>query len=278
MSLISWFVRRAVPRTALILAIPLGSRLVLPPDAQAQHAAGRVRGSVSDSLRQQLAGARVQILELAILTPTDRDGRFELPPVLPGDYHLVVAYIGFRPDTEPVVVRPGQATAVGIVLTPLARVLPSITVSSGRSRGDAMALNQQRTSDQIVNVVPAEVITSLPNTNVADAVGRLPGVTLERDEGEGKYIQVRGTEPRLSNVTINGLHVPSPEGSVRNVKLDVIPAEILGQIELNKTLTPDMEADAIGGSVNLVTRTPGARPFVSLDGLAGYTDLQHGRP
>src|SRR5262249_15615823 len=179
--------------------------------------------------------------------------------------------------TEDVTVRAGQATAFAVVLSPLPTVLPSITVSSARSRGDAMALNQQRTSDQIVNVVPAEVITSLPNTNVADATGRLPGVTLERDEGEGKYIQVRGTEPRLSNVTIDGAHIPSPEGSVRNVKLDVIPAEILGQIELNKTLTPDMEADAIGGSVNLVTRTPGRRPFYTLHGFGGYTDLQHGR-
>ena len=60
-------------------------------------------------------------------------------------------------------------------------------------------------------MLPAEVITSLPNTNVADAVGRLPSVSLERDEGEGKYVQIRGTDPRLSNLTINGVHVPSPE-------------------------------------------------------------------
>jgi TonB-dependent receptor len=272
------FARRVALRTTLVVVAPLCLGLLTPTKVEAQHsAAGRLRGTVSDSLRQQLAGARVQIPKLSLVTPADRDGRFDLSAVPAGGYRLIVAYIGFRPDTESVMVRAGQTTALSIVLAPLARVLPSITVSSGRSRGDAMALNQQRTSDQIVNVVPAEVITSLPNTNVADAVGRLPGVTLERDEGEGKYIQVRGTEPRLSNVTINGLHVPSPEGGVRNVKLDIIPAEILGQIELNKTLTPDMEADAIGGSVNLVTRTPGPRPFLSLDGLGGYTDLQHGR-
>ena len=136
----------------------------------------------------------------------------------------------------------GRATVQRVVLRPLATVsiLPSITVQAGRPRGDAMALNQQRTSDQIVNVVPAEVITSLPDTNVADAVGRLPGVTLERDEGEGKYIQVRGTEPRLSNVTIDGLHVPSPEGSVRNVKLDIIPAEILAD-RAEQGAHPDMD-------------------------------------
>ncbi|MGN6393385.1 MAG: TonB-dependent receptor [Gemmatimonadales bacterium] len=264
-------------RTVAIVLGCIGAAVAFPKHAEAQHAAGRLSGTVSDSLGQQLAGARVQVPALSLLTSTGRDGRFELPSLPAGDYRLVVAYIGFLPDTEAVTVRAGQPAALAVVLHPRPTVLPSITVSTARPRGDAMALNQQRTSDQIVNVVPAEVITSLPNTNVADATGRLPGVTLERDEGEGKYIQVRGTEPRLSNLTIDGVHVPSPEGGVRNVKLDVIPAEILGQIELNKTLTPDMDADAIGGSVNLVTRTPGPRPFVSFGGLGGYTDLQHGR-
>lgn len=264
--------------SALVGLVCLSIATVRPRAAEAQRQTnGTLRGTVVDSLGQQLAGARVRIPELSLSLPTDRDGRFEFPALPAGTVNAIVAYIGFRPDTERVVVEPGRATVQRVVLRPLATVLPSITVQAGRPRGDAMALNQQRTSDQIVNVVPAEVITSLPNTNVADAVGRLPGVTLERDEGEGKYIQVRGTEPRLSNVTIDGLHVPSPEGSVRNVKLDIIPAEILGQIELNKTLTPDMDGDAIGGSVNLVTRTPGPRPFLSMGGLGGYTDLQHGR-
>src|SRR6202030_2893204 len=81
------------------------------------------------------------------------------------------------------------------------------------------------------------VINSLPNTNVADAVGRLPSVSLERDEGEGKYVQIRGTEPRLSNVTINGVNVPSPEGVVRNIKLDAVPANLVERIEVFKTLS-----------------------------------------
>jgi outer membrane receptor protein involved in Fe transport len=92
----------------------------------------------------------------------------------------------------------------------------------------------------------------------------------------GKYIQIRGTEPRLSNVTINGIHVPSPE-NVRNVKLDVIPADLVEMVEVNKTLSADQDADAIGGSVNLVTRTPSDEPYVSFLGMGGYTPINCGR-
>jgi outer membrane cobalamin receptor len=114
-------------------------------------------------------------------------------------------------------------------------------------------VNVVRSSDTILNMLPATVIASLPNANIADAVGRLPGVTLERDEGEGKYVQIRGTEPRLSNLTIDGIVIPSPEGQVRQVKLDTIPAGLIDAVQINKTLLPNMDADAIGGSVNLVT-------------------------
>jgi len=86
-----------------------------------------------------------------------------------------------------------------------------------------------------VQVLSGDVITSLPNANVADALGRLPSVTLSRDEGEGVYVQVRGTEPRLTNVTINGITIPSPESGVRQVRLDALPADLVESVEINKT-------------------------------------------
>lgn len=114
-------------------------------------------------------------------------------------------------------------------------------------------------------------------TNVADAVGRLPGVTLERDEGEGKYVQIRGTEPRLANLTIDGVEVPSPEGGVRQVKLDTIPADLVQSVQINKTLAPNINGDAIGGSVNLVTKKAGDQPTLSLYGLRGFTPIANTR-
>lgn len=121
------------------------------------------------------------------------------------------------------------------------------------------------------------MIRSLPNANMADALGRLPGVTLERDEGEGKYVQIRGTEPRLTNATIDGMNVPSPESGVRQIKFDSIPADIVESVEINKTLQANMDGDGIGGSVNLVTKTAQDRPTVSFSEIGGYTPIDTGR-
>ena len=131
-------------------------------------------------------------------------------------------------------------------------------------------------SAEIVQVEPQGVIQSLPNTNIADAIGRLPGVSLERDEGEGKYVQIRGTEPRLNNLTINGVNVPSVEVSVRNVKMDAIPSNGIERIEVYKTLSASQDADGIGGTVNLVTPTPQDKPTYTVNGTAGYNPLQNG--
>ena len=105
----------------------------------------------------------------------------------------------------------------------------------------------------------------------------LPSVTLERDEGEGKYVQVRGTEPRLTNTTIDGINVPSPESGVRQIKFDAIPADLVESVEINKTLQANMDGDGIGGSINLVTKTASERPTVALSGMGGYMPILGGR-
>ncbi|MEI9976705.1 MAG: TonB-dependent receptor plug domain-containing protein [Ignavibacteriota bacterium] len=152
-----------------------------------------------------------------------------------------------------------------------------VLVTADRPRGEAEAINRTRMADNVLQVLPAEVITSLPNANVADALGRLPSVTLERIEGEGVYIQVRGTEPRLTNVTIDGITVPSPEPTVRQIRLDVIPADLVESVEINKTLAPNIDGDGIGGSVNMKTKTAGEFPTVSLYGIGGYNRILGGR-
>src|SRR5262249_50209527 len=148
-----------------------------------------------------------------------------------------------------------------------------IVVEATRPHGEAEAINRTRAADNILQVLPAEVITSLPNANVADALGRLPTVTIERDEGEGKYVQIRGTEPRLNNLTIDGVNVPSPEGGVRQIKLDTLASDLVESIEINKTLQANQDADGIGGSVNLRTKTAGEGPAVTVFGIGGYTPI-----
>lgn len=242
----------------------------------AQQGTGTVQGHTMDPQRVALQGARVELQPTGLKAVSDDQGQFFIPGVPAGNYTLTVSYIGFSTFSTPTTVTAGQVMQVEAVLK-IGAVSEDVIVRGEREHGEIEAINRERTADTIVEVLPAEVITSLPNTNVADALGRLPAVSLERDEGEGKYIQIRGTEPRLSNVTINGVHISSPERDVRNVKLDIIPADLVESIEVSKTLSANQDGDAIGGSVNLVTRSADDEPFYSITGLVGYTPIVNGR-
>jgi TonB-dependent receptor len=113
------------------------------------------------------------------------------------------------------------------------------------------ALKEQRGSDSIKSVVHADGVAQLPDQNVAEAVQRLPGISVERDQGEGRFVSVRGLAPDLNSVTINGTLVPAPESDRRAVALDVLPAELVQSLSVVKTLTPDMDANSLGGTVEV---------------------------
>src|SRR5215467_15365703 len=260
--------------TLVLSATAISTTPVLGQERQERK--GTITGRVTDSSHAVLPGARVELQPRGHAVATDNQGQFTIPDVPAGEYKVTVTYVGFAPFETSFRVTGGEVARVDAVLE-VRNVSEEMIVKAERPRGEAEALNIEKTADNIVQVLPAEVITSLPNTNVADAVGRLPGVSLERDEGEGKYVQIRGTEPRLSNVTINGVNVPSPEGGVRNIKLDVIPADLVEAVEINKTLSANQDADGIGGSVNLVTRSATDQPFFSIRGLGGYTPIEDGR-
>ena len=248
----------------------LGIFLLLGFSLLGQERKGAISGHVTDVNHNALAGARVELQPNGYVVVSDAEGGFSIANITPGKYTLAVSYVGFKPFSKEITVDSGL-TSIDASLD-IEAVNEQVIVRGERERGEVEALNREMNADNIVQVLPAEVIVSLPNTNIADAVGRLPSVSLERDEGEGKYVQVRGTEPRLTNLTLDGVHVPSPE-SVRQVKLDAIPADLVDSIEINKTLSPSQEGDAIGGSVNLVTKRPGEQPFMSLQTMGGYTPV-----
>src|SRR5229473_1417399 len=241
----------------------------------AQSGKGAITGTVKDSGNSALQGALVEVLPLGRKVVTDDHGQFRITDVPAGEYTLSVSYVGLAVSNVPVVVQAGQETSANAVLQ-VASQVDQVIVSAERLQGEAEAINIERTAENIVQVLPERVITSLPNTNIADAVGRVPSVSLERDEGEGKYVQIRGTEPRLSSVTVNGVNLPSPETNVRNIKLDAVPADLVERIEVFKTLAANQDADGVGGTVNLVTRTAGERPTYALGGTGGYNPIQNG--
>jgi TonB-dependent receptor len=238
---------------------------------------GRIRGRVADFAGNPLPGAAVRVDPGNVGLQTDREGSFTATSLAAGSYKVEISYIGFVTDTEEVAVPSGGEATVEVKLAPALHVSESVTVTASRVRGEVEALNQQKNADDVVNVLPAEVITSLPNLNVADAIGRVASVSLERDEGEGKFVQVRGLEPRYTNATVNGVHIPSALSSGREIKLDAIPSDLVGSIELHKTIAADEDGDAIGGSVNLVTKVASEQPSLTLSSEGGYTNIVGGR-
>jgi TonB-dependent receptor len=236
---------------------------------------GSITGKVTDRQGGVLIGAQVAIQSGGASAATNRNGDFELVDLAPGQYTINISYVGFASATRNISVAAGAPTQSDTTLE-VATANDAILVVAERLRGEAEAINRQKTADNIVQVLPHDVIVSLPNANVADAIGRLPSVTLERDEGEGKYVQIRGAEPRYNNVTVDGVNLASAE-SVRQVKLDIIPSDLVESVEINKTLEARMDGDAIGGSVNLRTKTAGDPPYVSLFGIGGGTPILDGR-
>jgi len=249
---------------------------LLSPFAQAQERRGGVRGKVTDNSGGILQGAKVTVEPGGIEVVSDAQGEFLVTGLAPGTYKVTISYVGFTTVTNTVTVTAGQVARANAQLAVGSQNL-EVLVTAERASAEVEAVNRERTADNIVQVLPSEVIRSLPNANMADALGRLPSVTIERDEGEGKYVQIRGTEPRLANLTIDGVNIPSPEAGIRQIKLDTIPAELVESVEINKTLQANMDADGIGGSVNLVTKTAGERPTMNFSGMGGYTPILGGR-
>jgi TonB-dependent receptor len=243
--------------------------------ANGQSAHGTITGHVVDSGGAVLPGAHVELQPSGLTVSSNGQGDFTLTNIAAGDYTVSVTYVGFAMFKKSITVTAGQTARADASLR-VASANEEITVTSERGHGEAAALNEQRESDNILQVLPVDVITSLPNTNIADAVGRLPSVTLERDEGEGKYIQIRGAEPRYNNVTIDGVIIAAPEAGVRQIKLDTMPANLIDSVEVNKTLSANQDGDAIGGSVNLVTKAA-ERPTFYINGIGGYTPILGGR-
>ncbi len=241
----------------------------------AQTGRGSVTGTVTDAQGAALQGARIALAPGNITALSGPTGQFTILGVPSGNYTVTISYTGFKDFAHPASVSASQLSRVDATLS-IASTRQDIQVYAGRQGGEVEAINRTFSADNIINVLPADVITSLPNANVADAIGRLPSVTLERDEGEGKYVKVRGTEPRLTHTTLDGVTIASPETN-RQIKLDLIPADLVESVQINKTLQANMEGDGIGGSVDLRTKSAEDRPTISLEALGGYTPIIGGR-
>ena len=262
--------------TRLLTAVFTIVQMFCAQAAMAQSDKGSMTGHVSDPSGSILQGAQISVQPGGIAVVSNQQGGYFINNLAPGSYSLTVTYLGFAVFTKTIDIKAGQTTTTDIKMG-VASQSQQILVTAESVSGEAEAINREKTADNVLQVMSSEVIMSLPNANIADAVGRLPSVTLERDEGEGKYIQVRSLEPRLTNATIDGVNVPSPEPGVREIKFDAMPADLVESVEVNKTLQANMDGDGIGGSVNIVTKTAGERPTIDVFGSGGTTPIMGNR-
>jgi len=214
---------------------------------------GRISGKMTDSSTgESLLFANVILEGTVIGTTTDNNGNYSL--VVPSGKHTIkFSYIGYKAIFEEVDVEAGQRLELNITLEPDVGVLAEVVVT-GQLAGQQAAINQQINSNTIVSVVSKDKIEELPDQNAAETVGRLPGISVQRNAGEGQKVVVRGLSPRLSSITINGERIPSTDIEDRSVDLSMISADVLAGIEVFKALTPDKDGDAVGGTVNFVIK------------------------
>lgn len=203
--------------------------------------------------------------------PTDLDGRFRLSNVPSGSYTISVSYLGYHSTARSI-----DVTSEDLELTfklSQAIIEGEEVIVTGQLKGQVAAINQQITSKTIINVVSEEKIKELPDANAAEAIGRLPGVSITRSGGEATGVVLRGLSSKFSNITVDGVKIPPTNQSTRDVDLSMLSQGALAGIELHKTLTPDQDGDAIAGAVNLVTRSAPEERLLYLDVKGGYNHL-----
>ncbi|MEO1652494.1 MAG: carboxypeptidase-like regulatory domain-containing protein, partial [Bacteroidota bacterium] len=257
--------KRIFTLLSLMLAFAFG--------VQAQN--GTVTGRVVDENGLGLPGANVFIESLSIGAPSDVDGDYVLFNVPAGQHSLTISFIGYQMVQQSITVPDGAAIEVNIKMEPGAQVGDAILVLGDRLKGQAKALNKQRAKLNVTNVVAADQIGRFPDANIGESLRRVPGIAVQNDQGEARDIVLRGLARQLNSVMLNGDRVPSAEGDNRNIQLDLIPSDMIQTIEVNKTLTPDMDADAIGGSVNLVTRAAPNGLRVSGTAASGFNFIRN---
>lgn len=237
---------------------------------------GIISGQVTDTERHTLPGATIQIESLHTGVTADINGFYKLPNIKPGTYTLKVSYVGYTPIYKKVNVTNSNKVIVTDIVMSEGLELQEVNVK-GAFAGQRKALQMQKSAMGVTNVVSADQIGKFPDSNIGDALKRINGINVQYDQGEARFGQVRGTSADLTSVTVNGNRLPSAEGDTRNVQLDLIPADMVQTIEVSKVVTSDMDGDAIGGSINLVTKNTPYRRVLNFTGSTGYTWIS-GKP
>ncbi len=216
---------------------------------------GTITGKVVDDQGEVLPGATVVIRNLNAGTSTSLDGLFQLDKIPFGTHQMEFSYIGYQKQILEVNVDKDLMAIDDVVLNPELNQLGEVIIT-GSFDGQQRALNQQRNADNIKTIVSSDLIGRFPDINVGEAMQRVPGVNIDRNNGEGSIVKIRGTPQNFTTIAVNGEQIPTTdEAGGRTESLDLIPADQLASMEVSKAITPDMDGDAVGGAINLITPT-----------------------
>jgi len=230
---------------------------------------GRILGKATGNV---LSGANIVVKNTSLGAASDLDGKYIIRNVPEGKQTLRISYIGYLPITVDVDIIANQELVQDFSLATQA-VAGEEVVIRAQAQGQLSAINEQLSSNKIVNVVSTEKMQELPDANLAESIGRLPGVSLQRNSGEAEKVVLRGLSPKFNNVTIEGVAMNSTNYFDRSVDLSLISDELVKGVEVSKTLRPDMDADALGGTVNLTLRSAPTNFHFGIKGYGAYTDL-----
>ena len=238
--------------------------------------AGEIKGHVYDkNTREQLVGATITLEPSHAKIFSSLDGGFVFKNLSDGSYDLHISYVGYSEFDTSISIRGSGSIGLNLYLIPKASILSGVIITSATNGGsDEFAKRREQLANSIVNIVSANTIAISPDITVANVMQRISGISIERSSsGDGQYAIIRGMDKRYNTTLVNGVKIPSPDNRNRYVPLDIFPAELLDRIEVIKSLTPEMEADAAGGVINLVMKNAPDKLKVEGNVGIGYSQL-----
>lgn len=239
-----------IPMTCSIILMVAGSAFLRGEET------GAIEGRIVDARSGfTLAGASIRVSGTSVEAVSGSNGDYTLRNLPGGSHTLIIDYLGLGRMEQTVVLATGQTVRQDLAMAGQVTRLERLVVE-GSSVGQARAINLQKNSPNLRNIVASDAIGSFPDQNAAEALSRVAGISIERDQGEGRYVTIRGIDSDMNGYSIDGLALAAPRAGERAVLLDIIPSDVLERLEVTKAVLPDQPGDAIGGAIEI--KTPSA--------------------